>query len=336
VLTLGYGAVPAEVMEDPREFLNMVTDVPSSMPALQIPVAEAGVADHPVFFEVRSFADRAETLPVHGTVSATATLTGEQRGVHMSRIVESLQHVSSQVWDSVDDFIRALSEDVAKRQGLDRSRARFDGTTLINGTAPMTGRLSRDSWGVHAEATCTDGHTDSEVGVTATIMTACPCTRAHSWYSAVIDLADIVDLEMAHRLGERLVTFTHSQRATVTATVTGGPGGLALEDCYAAICESTHVVHELLKRPDEHALVRRAHEHPQFTEDVVREVAGALATRAHGRASGDAQLHVASAALESIHAHAVQSRVEGSVAELAALAAASTAVRAGISLWPWP
>jgi GTP cyclohydrolase IV len=311
-----YLPVPADVIEDPAAFLDRITDIPSSAPAFPVPVSEAGIGEQEVFLQLAGFGEAPEMMPVHGTVSASASLGGTQRGVHMSRIVESVQAVSGTEWPALDDFISALALDVARRQGLGRSRVRFDGQTQIPARAPVSGRLSLNKWGVHAEAACTDGVVTSRAGLTATIITACPCTRAYSWHTAVIGLAGVIGIDTANAVGAGLVTYTHSQRATVTVMVDGGNAGIPLPECYEAIRAGAHVVYELLKRPDEHFLVRQAHERPQFTEDVVREVAARIAAQARGPARDQAAVTVTSAAVESIHAHTVRSKVEGTLAEL--------------------
>jgi GTP cyclohydrolase IV len=309
--------VPAEALLDRTAFLHRVTDVPSSTPTLCIPVAEAGIGGHSTFFRVSSFvSDSADELVIHGDLTATAALGTSQRGVHMSRLIESVQEASGAVWPDLDTLIRALLEDVARRQDLDGARVKFDGVAQVSRRAPVSGRRSLDRWGVHAEGTMSAGQVTSRLGLTATIITACPCTRMYSWYSTVLDLADHFGLELANQIGPRIPTFTHSQRATVTIKVEGGDKGIPLGSCYEAVCESAHVVYELLKRPDEHYLVRQAHERPQFTEDVVREVAAAIAARSDPRTQGGNHISVESSALESIHGHTVRSRVEATVAEL--------------------
>lgn len=315
-----FRGVSADALANRTEFLDHITDVPASTPTLGIPVAEAGIGEHRAFFRVTSFDQGSDDeLIIYGDLTATAALGSAQRGVHMSRLVESVQEISGVAWPDLDSLIRTLVLDVASRQKLDAARVRFDGVAQIGCSAPMTGLRSLDSWGLHAEASVLAGQVSSRVGLTATIMTACPCTRMYSWYSTVLDLADQVGVELANQIGARLLTFTHSQRATVRVDVDGGDLGVPLSVCYDAICASAHVVHELLKRPDEHYLVRQAHERPQFTEDVVREVAAAVALRADQRRQGGNRISATSSALESIHGHTVRSRVEATVDELLAL-----------------
>jgi len=48
---------------------------------------------------------------------------------------------------------------------------------------------------------------------------------------------------------------------------------ISYQSLYEILDESVHLIYDLLKRPDEHELVVRALSKPQFTEDVIRDVA---------------------------------------------------------------
>jgi GTP cyclohydrolase FolE2 len=48
---------------------------------------------------------------------------------------------------------------------------------------------------------------------------------------------------------------------------------ISYQSLYKILDESVHLIYDLLKRPDEHELVVRALSKPQFTEDVIRDVA---------------------------------------------------------------
>jgi GTP cyclohydrolase FolE2 len=142
-----FRAIPAEALGDRTAFLERVTDVPGSIPGLRIPVAEAGIGEHSAFFRVKSFVGgSADVLIVHGDLTATAALGASQRGVHMSRLVESVQEVSSAVWPDLDTLIRTLVQDVARRQDLGRARVKFEGVAQVDRQVPVSGRRSLDHW----------------------------------------------------------------------------------------------------------------------------------------------------------------------------------------------
>jgi len=70
------------------------------------------------------------------------------------------------------------------------------------------------------------------------------------------------------------------------------------------------LVYELLKRPDEHELVTRALNRPQFTEDVAREVALGAFNRFQEVASNETNVDVESVLQDSIHIHDVRTRIQ--------------------------
>jgi GTP cyclohydrolase FolE2 len=133
------------------------------------------------------------------------------------------------------------------------------------------------------------------------IMTACPCTLAFSRLRTLEDLR--VRLGPAFdRAAEAAIppTFTHSQRGLLTVTVVSRDSSdLELRELYRQISRVTHPVQSVLKRPDEHNLVRKAHLRPQFCEDVCRAVAVSAASIL--QASDDIEVSVELD--ESIHPH---------------------------------
>ena len=308
--------VDEAALRDPEGFLERATDIPSAASRHRIPLEAAGIMDQQISLRLLDLAGPPDGLRLNGTVSATAMLDGDHRGVHMSRIVEAVSAAEGQVWSSLSAAVEELAADVARRQSAARAAVSVQGTVRFPRQTRVTGRTSPDSLGLHAAGVFAREEATSRVGLTATIMTACPCTRAYSWYSAIMAVAEVAGLETANLVAGRLETFTHSQRAFVTVTADAGPGGISLSDAYGAVTAATHLVQELLKRPDEHDLVRRAHARPQFTEDVVRDVAAELASRVSGSAAPSARVTIESSALESIHAHAVHSRLDLTLEEI--------------------
>ena len=76
-------------------------------------------------------------------------------------------------------------------------------------------------------------------------------------------------------------------------------------EIYRVLNDTTHLVYDVLKRPDEHELVLRALSRPQFTEDVVREVAKGAFDHFEQKVPDDTGIVVRSHLLESIHIHDV-------------------------------
>ena len=68
----------------------------------------------------------------------------------------------------------------------------------------------------------------------------------------------------------------------------------------------------MLKRPDEHELVDRAHRRPQFTEDLARFAAAEVATRV----TSETTVFARAILNESIHPHRAAAQVRARAGEL--------------------
>jgi GTP cyclohydrolase FolE2 len=296
-------------------YLAAVTDIPVQVPVDALPLAQAGVCEQHVEFTVPSFVDGTSALTVTGTLTASAALPATQRGVHMSRIVTSIASMSGHRHASFNAFLERAARDVAAAQGLTIADVSFSGATTAERVTVVTGRASPDRFGVFGSAHLDDGTVSMRVGLRAAVMTACPCTQAYTWHSTVLALADRFGTDIADAVGEYFVGYTHSQRGNLEADVESDDSA-ALSWLYAAMESGAQLTYELLKRPDEHELVQRAHGRPQFTEDVARAVAAALLRSAPLDPLGD--LVVTCRNVESIHAHDVYAVVRGKVGVLAA------------------
>lgn len=74
-------------------------------------------------------------------------------------------------------------------------------------------------------------------------------------------------------------------------------------------------IYELLKRPDEAAVVEKAHRRPRFVEDCVREMVRMAADEFAVLGDG-AFLHARQRNLETIHTHDVVAERHGLLSEL--------------------
>ena len=75
-------------------------------------------------------------------------------------------------------------------------------------------------------------------------------------------------------------------------------------------------IYELMKRPDEMAVVVKAHEQPRFVEDCVREMIRQVLESPFGEMPDDAFLHARQENLETIHRHNVVAERYGLLEEI--------------------
>ncbi|MFF4625386.1 GTP cyclohydrolase, FolE2/MptA family [Nonomuraea jabiensis] len=208
-------------------------------------------------------------------VEAEVSLRAEQRGVHMSRMEQAFQgHGQGPLVATA----MAIAERIRQTQWQDSARLGLRALAPVVTSTPVTMLASPDmvELAVVAVAGPRPWVTQS---VGATIITACPCMQGY----ALTDLVDELGLtaDEGLRVLSRVPVATHSQKGRVTLTV-GAPEPADLpgyHTLYRVLAEHTTLTQELLKRPDEYELVRRAHLRPQFVEDVARDTAAGLARR---------------------------------------------------------
>jgi GTP cyclohydrolase IV len=158
------------------------------------------------------------------------------------------------------------------------------------------------------------------VGVEAQGMTACPCAQELVMDRSQERLREqgFTDDEIG-RVFESVPVATHNQRGIGTLRI-GCP-----EDCEETI-EATALleivessmsseIYELMKRSDELDVVERAHMHPRFVEDCVREMVRE-STERFGSLGDTAFVSARQENLETIHKHNVVAERHGLLGEL--------------------
>lgn len=248
-------------------------DVQAEAPAIPLLLDEAGVSDlrYPLTIEL---ADGSQ-YPTVATVSLAASVGADERGVHMSRFVETLH-----TWrnDIAVARLPALLADLAERTGAEEVFARFAFPLFLERSGPVSGGFALVAYDCVIEA---GGRPGAAVQLTASVpvTSLCPCSREISDYGA------------------------HNQRGTVELTVETAPndtcGTVDFHDLIvAAEAAGSAPVYTLLKRSDERLLTMQAYENPAFVEDITRTVA---ATLREDRRIRSGRVRVVNE--ESIHAH---------------------------------
>jgi GTP cyclohydrolase I/GTP cyclohydrolase-4 len=93
-------------------------------------------------------------------------------------------------------------------------------------------------------------------------------------------------------------------------------------------------IFELMKRPDEHAVVERAHRRPRFVEDCVREQIR-MALDEFAEFEPDTFILARQENLETIHQHNVVAERSGLLAEMAAEAAGGESPARHVTMREW-
>ena len=220
-----------------------------------------------------------EAIPTVGNFSMTVGLPGDQKGTHMSRFVALLDALPERI--ALSDFAR-LEAAMRDQQHAETGYLEVEFPYFIRKTAPVSGvssLLDYDARIIIESGSAQAQHTSIELTIAATSL--CPCSKNISDYGA------------------------HNQRSHLTVKVEAD--GLDLEELARLVeAQASCEVYGLLKRPDEKYVTERAYDNPKFVEDLVRDIALALA--AHRKIH---RYHVKAENFESIHNHSAFAELWG-------------------------
>jgi GTP cyclohydrolase IB len=215
-------------------------------------------------------------------------LHGEQRGAHMSSLIEALHRYRERMF-SMDDLVQLLREVRAHQdsRGLafESADLRIRFKYFVAKAAPVSGAISLMAYDCGFDVALNHPGSKS-VLVEVPVSTVCPCS---------LEISDI---------------GAHNQRAHVSVQLwqtLDDKRFLWLEDLIALVetCGSAEM-HSVLKRLDEKAVTERMFRTPRFVEDVVREVVVGLHEQIRS-----VRYEVRCESHESIHAHNAYAETSG-------------------------
>jgi GTP cyclohydrolase-4 len=156
------------------------------------------------------------------------------------------------------------------------------------------------------------------IGAEVTGMTACPCAQNIMMERADHVLQNLgVGQSQIEAFFKEVPMATHNQRGRGFLCIeTDDDQDVDLEKIIWILKESMSAgIYELLKRPDEGAVVLAAHKNPRFVEDCVREMAKKVLAEFEYLA-GDSVVTIKQTNEESIHQHDAYAERRATIAEL--------------------
>ena len=199
--------------------------------------------------------DRFQTA---GNFSFSTSLNQDEKGINMSRILESVEkHYDNGIeldFDSLYRLLRSLQERMEQNAaGVDVSAKWF-----FDRYSPITNIKAVG----HADVTYgmainKENITRKEITLQAAVTTLCPCSKEISEYSA------------------------HNQRGIITVKAILNNETILTDDYKEKILDAmeanaSSILYPILKRPDEKSVTERAYENPRFVEDLIRLIAADL------------------------------------------------------------
>lgn len=255
---------------------DSLPDIQSSPDSRGIDIDEVGISGlrYPVTFDD---GDLIQSGIVE--IEMTVALPADQRGTHMSRMVQAVEDHLEQVnpydlqlafkaiagvLDSTDLHI-ALSLPVATRVA-----------------SPATANSGWQAHDLQLRGRLVDGAFHLKTTLVTDVTTLCPCSKAISDYGA------------------------HNQRSRVSLAVDGAddvPYPVPVSALVNLIREASSCpVYPVVKRPDERAITMAAYDNPKFVEDLIRDLTRSCRDRGVGH-------QIEARNIESIHSHDAVARL---------------------------
>ncbi|MHB9020276.1 MAG: GTP cyclohydrolase FolE2 [Halothiobacillus sp.] len=228
---------------------SIMPDVQSSVDSRNIVIDRVGIKaiKHPLI--VVDGAHRQATI---AECELTVALPADKKGTHMSRFV-ALLNAEPLVLSigTLPDWTRKM----AQLLHAHTADVTFTIPFFVEKSAPVSGQKALMDYQLslsgHLNAA---GHIETRLELVVPVTSLCPCSKEISAYGA------------------------HNQRSHITATVRITNQNLSIADLINTIeDQGSCALWGLLKRPDEKFITEYAFDHPKFVEDMIRDVAGALA-----------------------------------------------------------
>jgi GTP cyclohydrolase I/GTP cyclohydrolase-4 len=297
------------------------SDVQARRPATGVSLSRVGVTG--VEKVIRIGSNGREQL-FYAELECFVDLAPEQKGAHMSRFEEIVNEAIDEVIlgeaFKAETLASHIAELVRDRQDGHRAEVTIAARYPEHKLAPASGVPTQEIYTLFGSAVASSRGTRRLVGVQAQGMTACPCAQEMVTERSRERLREhgFTDDEIT-RVFDAVPVATHNQRGIGTLHI-GCPEGCneALEaEALLEIVEASmsSEIYELMKRPDEVEVVEKAHRHPRFVEDCVREMVR-MATERFGELGADAFVSARQENLETIHKHNVVAERHGLMGEL--------------------
>src|SRR5215207_603352 len=296
-------------------------DPQAESPRTQLSLTRVGVTGVEKVLRVR--VDSQEQL-YYAELEGVVDLNPQQAGVHMSRFEEVFNETIDEVvlGEAFKSEVLAahIATRVRERQGGMRAEVSIAARYPETVSSPASGAPTQEIYTLFGTAVASERGTRTLTGVQAQGMTACPCAQEMVAGLARERLAeDGFAPEDVERIVELVPIATHNQRGIGTLHVGCPEGGPAWIDApeLLRIVESSmsSEIYELMKRPDEMAVVVKAHENPRFVEDCVREMVRQV-VEGYPDLPDDTFVMARQENLETIHRHNAVAERYGTLGDL--------------------
>ena len=315
-------------------------DVQARRPATHVSLTRVGVTGVEKVVRI-GVGDREQLF--FADIECFVDLGPKQKGAHMSRFEE----VVNEAIDAVvlgeafkaETLAQHIAERVRDREVALRAEVRIAALYPERQQTPASGSETQEIYTLFGVAVASERGTRRLIGVEAHGMTACPCAQEMVAERSRERLAaDGFTDDEIERVLASVPVATHNQRGNGRHYVG------CVEGCTREIEAHTLLrivegsmsseIYELMKRSDEVEVVERAHMHPRFVEDCVREMAR-MAVDEFATLPAETFILARQENLETIHRHSVVAERHGLLSELREEIATEVHVPRHVTMREW-
>ena len=214
---------------------------------------------------------------------AFVDLPRDQKGIHMSRSPEAISEVLEEKLEENAIEVESLCAEIVnslleKHTYAKRVEVNMTSDFMFLRKSPVTKKNTQEMSKLMASAI---GYREKDevvirklVGIEVVGMTVCPCAQESVKESSKQKLLEFLDEETTQKVLDTVSFSSHNQRGRGMIMIEVPENQSIQAEKLIDIIESSmsSPVCELLKRPDENAIVLNAHQNPVFVEDCVRNM----------------------------------------------------------------
>lgn len=256
-------------------------DTQDNVPNIPIKLTRVGVTGVKKLLQLdRTYKRPIILLP---TFDAFVDLPNDQKGAHMSRSPEAISEVLENVTNDNSVEVETICAEIVnkmmtKHEYAKRVEVTMNSDFMYVKESPITKNKTQEMAMLKANAVGyrEDGEIKirKSIGAEVTGMTVCPCAQESVKESDKAKLLEFLDEETTEKVLNNVTFASHNQRGIGTLLIEVPENHKVKGEDIIEIVESamSSPVCELLKRPDENAVVIEAHRKPVFVEDCVRNM----------------------------------------------------------------
>lgn len=286
-------------------------DTQDNIPSIPVHLTRVGVTGVKKLLKIER--DVRRPIILLPTFDAFVDLPSTQRGIHMSRNPEAISEVLEETLENNTVEVESLCAEIVnsllkKHKYAKRAEVSMKSDYMFIKKSPVTKHKTQEMSKLMADAI---GYRNGDevvirkmVGAEVVGMTVCPCAQESVKESSKQDLLEFLDEETTQKVLDTVSFSSHNQRGRGMVMIeVPQDHTIRAEDLIRIIEDSmSSYVCELLKRPDENAIVVQAHKNPMFVEDCVRNMVNRI-VKEYSHLPDDTMVTVRQVNEESIHRH---------------------------------